>query len=205
MTKSGFFKRQTPSEQQARRNKAVRVDQHEGLRKMLFSPTDVIFVVSGQRFAAHRVWVSAASPVLEKALKHKKEKEVTLAKCNWKLFRWTLDFIYDKGFALCTFQDGEELIKFAKTYQVKNLEKAVYDSFVSLVDEKNRCKLLVEAKRRGLRELKDRAMEVLAYNFMFMMKTDTLSSLDLELIDEVLQNKNLKVRSELDVLFVLIR
>lgn len=54
------------------------------------------------------------------------------------------------------------------------------------MDEKNCRKLFIEAKRLDGIELKDKAMKVLAHNFMLVSKTHALSSLDLGLMKEVL-------------------
>lgn len=170
---------------------------------------DVVFLVDGHRFAAHRAWVSSASAVLEKMLtngmRESEQVEVPLRELRSGTWRSTLDYLYFQEVVLSDEEQAVELLECARRFQVDELESTTIEYLASHLDASNCCRMIAYADMLGSSQLMKRAMDTLSEEFLTLSPTNAFSQFNLELMEQVVSNRGLQVRSELDVLRAIIR
>lgn len=112
---------------------------------------DIIFVVGGERFPAHRAWISANSPKLGKILKKRTRdataQEVNLPDLRPEVWRKALDYIYFENVSLPSATETIELLECAEEYELESLQVSLTCSLVSGLQVSNCCEIFAEAAR----------------------------------------------------------
>lgn len=196
-----------PSPIETRRND----DYCDILRKMRSEEEtcDVVFLVDGERFPAHRAWLSASSPMLTNMLnngmKETGECEVHLPNFCASIWRETLDFVYFEKLDVLDTSHAIELLECARFYELDNMEKHMTNALVSFMDEQNCCQLVAVAIRLDCTSLKSQAMLFMAKHFIEVSKSKSFGGLDTDTMEELVSSKELDILSELDVLNAILR
>lgn len=108
---------------------------------------DVTFVVEEKKFHAHRVWLSASSPVVHKLLtngmKESTQQEVTITEVSSDTCRRAMNFVCYLDVEIPTFDDAISLLKCANQFQFENLESSLDDFIAETLDTDSCFEILV--------------------------------------------------------------
>lgn len=170
---------------------------------------DVEFTIGEKRFPAHRVWVAAASPVIRKLLtngmKESAQREVRICEVNPDTWDRVMDYVYYEDIEIPSLGDAISLLECARRFQFENLESIVIDFIVENIHIENCFQVLVASDSLGVKAMKEKAMDVIASNFQDVSSSTELALLHLDLFAEIVKNDSLMIRSEFDVLHVMLR
>lgn len=118
---------------------------------------DVVFFVGEERCPAHRIVLSAASPMLRTMLynsgmKECKQREVELRNFRADTWKAVLDFIYCHDVHFSDATQGIELLECAVFYQLDNMVELLLQGIIPLIHRSNYCKILMCAGQLPFRE-----------------------------------------------------
>lgn len=164
---------------------------------------DVVIVVEGCKFPAHRAVLAAASRVFKamftNCMREREAKEIVLASLDHRSWRMALQYIYT---AQVDIQDEESallLLSSARMYQLETLETFVEKFLVSRLKVVNCFELLGHAEHYDLEELKKEAKATMEDRFEEVSLSPAFAQCPVELVEELVQSSELVVRSEMQV------
>ena len=100
---------------------------------------DVVFVVQGERFPAHRCVVAAASPyfhaLLTNGMKEKRQREITLKDVNVDAWRVILSYMYTAKIKFGYVDEVMQCLECANRFTMKELEEVIVPGIVDELDE----------------------------------------------------------------------
>ncbi|KIH44504.1 BTB/POZ domain protein, partial [Ancylostoma duodenale] len=107
--------------------------------------SDVVFVVDGEKFPAHKVLLAARSEyfraMLYGGLKESDEGEIVLEETNVFAFRILLKYIYTAKLTLLEYKEEQvmDILGLAHKYGFVKLQNAVADYMKAILNNKNLC------------------------------------------------------------------
>jgi len=164
---------------------------------------DVVIIVEGVRYPAHKAILCAASPVLNtmlnSAMRESVDNEINLTTLNEDTWKGILGFMYHGAIQIRDQEKALEIVQFAHQYEMSILMKYAEAELKKGVSKFNAVRRLVLANELGLQGLREQAKTVIDKYFLWIYETDEFKNLPFVLLDEILGRENLKVISELDV------
>lgn len=165
---------------------------------------DVVFLVIGGKIPADRAWLSAASPVLRSLLtngmKETFQSEITIEDIDLYTWKCLIDLTYFEPVHIKGTNEAWKLLECAHRFQMEELETAVFQALISLIDETNCCEIIVRAEEIHLRAIKTKAIEVLSSKFYTICTTPRLGVLNLDTMESLVASNELTILSEVNVL-----
>ncbi|XP_057318314.1 speckle-type POZ protein B-like [Microplitis mediator] len=162
-----------PAEFQLQSPKRQRTDD---LRELYDSKTnsDVILAVGDKIFKAHKLILSARSPVFfamfTHEMKEKKENTVTISDIDPEIFEKILKFIYTDNIDDLD-ADAECLLELADKYQLLELKRLCEESLSKSVSIDNAIQLMILADLHNADKLLEFIFEFIIRNFKDVVKT----------------------------------
>eukprot|EP00172_Hildenbrandia_rubra_P000910 Plantae.Rhodophyta-Hildenbrandia_rubra.ctg1514.p1 GENE.Plantae.Rhodophyta-Hildenbrandia_rubra.ctg1514~~Plantae.Rhodophyta-Hildenbrandia_rubra.ctg1514.p1 ORF type:complete len:483 (+),score=54.65 Plantae.Rhodophyta-Hildenbrandia_rubra.ctg1514:2566-4014(+) len=184
------------------------------LTDMISDPTlkplcDVTLIVGNERFPAHKAVLAASSRVFRAMftnnMKERSMVEVTLNDVDPKSWQIALQYIYT---AHVEFDDAETALlalSSARMYNLENLEKFVENFLISKLCVDNCFDFLAHADHYTLMELSKSCNDLFEKSFEDVSKSSGFLCCSKELLVQLLQSKNLVIKSELTVFNAVIR
>lgn len=160
--------------------------------------SDVVFVVEGKKFLAHRNILSACSPALQalfmNGMKETGEREVVLHEVKANVWRLVLDFLYGEEISLENEQHCLEVLECAQRFLLDDLQSTIANALGSKITEANVWDLTNAAYQLSNSELKSKVLLFLGKNFSHIAFNEHCTSL--EVFEDVIQQPNLGYRGE---------
>ncbi len=167
------------------------------------SSHDVVFVVNGQRFQAHRCYVAAVSPVLRRMLtngmKETSKRDIVLKELEVEPWKAVLDYMYTGQMNLSNVNKALEYLKCAHWLLMEELVDAITGFIERKLDKTNCFEILVAKDHPSLSRLRKMAMKTIAGNFHDLWCHSGFIDLPFDVALEILGCDELVVRSELDI------
>ncbi|XP_057318376.1 speckle-type POZ protein B-like [Microplitis mediator] len=143
--------------------------------------SDVILVVGNEKFEAHKIILSARSPVFlamfTHEMKEKRDSEVDIPDIDPGTFNKMLEFIYtDKINDLDT--DAADLLKAADKYQLLKLKSLCEKSLSKSASIDSAIKLMILADMHNANQLFEHVLELIIKNIEDVIKTPEYKELE---------------------------
>ncbi len=165
---------------------------------------DVVFVVEGQRYPAHRALVAAASPVvasmLTNGMRETGKNEVPLKELRGTTWAAVLDYIYTADIRVCDTDAAIDVLHCARRFQLLELEADMVALLGDTLKADNCCAILRVADTFEIADLGECANSILKRNFHAVHAKEEFAELAFEVLTSVVSSPDISVRSELDVL-----
>ena len=167
---------------------------------------DIVFIVEGQRFPAHRALVAAASPVISSMLtngmRETGKNEIPLLELNAATWSIVLDYIYTADIRLTETETAVviDVLHCARRFQLIELEMDMIALLGDTLKADNCCAILRVADTFDIADLGECADTILKRNFHDVHAREEFADLAVEVLLSIVSNPNISVRSELDVL-----
>lgn len=169
----------------------------------LASFIDVVLIVEGKRFEAHRVVLASASPVLaamfSNGMRETRMREITLHDIDVRSWSLAQDFIYTGKLPEIRMGAALKLLKVAAMYQMDALIPVVVTTIEGMLFPFNCCQVFSVAEALDLRQLKSQAEHLVQYHYHWISTTRQFRTIDIESFRQILKSRNLIVRSEVQV------
>lgn len=216
LTVTAAFKRLlvTPNEASDGRsdgNKRARTGYLRELHQRMRDDTrlhDIIFLVEGVRFPAHRALIAAASPViasmLTNGMRETGKNEVPLKELSASTWSTVLDYIYTADIRISDTDTAIDVLHCARRFQLVELEADMVALLGDTVKADNCCAILRVADTFEIAHLGECANSILKRNFYAVHTKEEFAELALEVLVAIISDANISVRSELDVLVAII-
>lgn len=164
---------------------------------------DVVIVVDGVRFPAHRAVLAAASRVFKamftNCMRERDAREIELSALDHRSWRMALQYIYTAQVDIADEDSALLLLSSARMYQLETLESFVEKFLVSRLKVANCFELLGHAEHYDLDELKRESKTTMEDRFEAVSMSPAFLDCPFELVDELLASTDLVVRSEMQV------
>lgn len=164
---------------------------------------DVVIVVDGVRFPAHRAVLAAASRVFKamftNSMREREAREIELAALDHRSWRMALQYIYTAQVDIADEDAALLLLSSARMYQLETLESFVEKFLVSRLSVANCFDLLAHADHYELAELRREAKNTMEDRFEAVAMSPAFLASSIDLVDDLLKSSNLVVRSEMQV------
>ncbi|XP_057318380.1 speckle-type POZ protein B-like [Microplitis mediator] len=136
--------------------------------------SDVIFVVGNQKFNAHKIILSARSPVFlamfTHEMKEKRDNEVTIPDIEPEIFNKLLEFIYTDDINNLD-MDAASLLEAANKYQLLKLKSLCEESLFKSASINNAIELMILADLHNANQLFERVLELIIKNIEDVIET----------------------------------
>lgn len=169
----------------------------------LESLCDVVLVVGGLRFPAHRAVLAAASRVFKamftNRMKEKNAQEIVLSSVDPKSWRMALQYIYTAQVDIDNEETALLLLGSARMYQLETLERFVEKFLISRLKVSNCFELLGHAEQYDLEELQKACKCTMEDRFEAVALSPAFTQCPLELLEELISSGDLVIRSEMYV------
>lgn len=164
---------------------------------------DVVLIVDGERFPAHRAVLAAASRVFKAMfttlMKERTSAEIELGCLNARIWRLVMDYIYRAKVDLQNEEDALILLATARMYALERLEWFVTRFLTTRVSIANALRLLDAAERFELMGLSDVCFLAMERDFGALVAAPAFGKCPLRVVERLLTSGGLVVRSELAV------
>ncbi len=171
--------------------------------------SDVVIIVEGCRFPAHRAVLAAASNVFKamftNEMKETAMNEVELKGLSARSWRMALQYIYTAQVDIADEASALLLLESARMYQLETLESFVEKFLISRLNVSNCFELLGHAERYDLDELKRETKSNMQERFEAVALSPAFTTCPLGLIEELLGSRKLVVRSEMSLFYAVER
>ncbi len=173
------------------------------------SSCDVVFVVQGERFSAHRCLAAAASlyfhALFTNEMKKRRQKEIVLKDVDVDAWRVVLNYTYTARIQIGDVEQAMLYLECANRFGMKELEDVIIPHIVDKLDESDITNVLAMAIRIDCIPLRKIAMETFDRKFYEEFTQSRFVKLPSFLAVECLRSGQLVVRSELDVFTAALR
>lgn len=170
----------------------------------LGSLCDVVIVVGGQKFPAHRAVLAAVSRVFKAmfttCMKEKNAKEVVLSSLDPKSWKMAMQYIYHAQVDINDEESALLLLSSARMYQLEKLERFVENFLCSTVTVCNCFALLAEAERYDLMRLRDVCFLIMEDQFGTLAASPAFLTCPYEVLSRLIGSGHLMIKTEMDVL-----
>jgi len=173
---------------------------------------DVVIVVEGKRFEAHRCIISAASTVFKimitNGMQESVSKEIVLKsvkKENWELI---LKFMYTGKVEIENEESCLDILHFAHQYEMNlllNMAEIQLIEYTSTDSEKTAIESLLLAEKLGLLELAGASVKNIGQCFIMIYNTQEFQNLPFRMIHLILNSEYLLTVSKIDIVEAIIR
>lgn len=164
---------------------------------------DVVIVVGGERFPAHKAVLAAASRVFKamftRDMKEKNANEIVLSSLDPKSWRIAVQYIYTAQVDIEDEETALLVLESARMYQLETLENFVEQFLISRLSVTNCFQLLEHAEHYDLLELKMACLRNMEDKFEDLVKSAALPHCPPDLLLNLLQSGNLVIKSEMTV------
>lgn len=175
----------------------------------LGSLCDVVIIVGGQRFPAHRAVLAAVSKVFKamftNSMKERNADEIVLLSLDPKSWKMAMQYIYHARVDIDTEETALLLLSSARMYQLEKLERFVESFLVSAVRVHNCFTLLAEAERYDLNLLKAACYRTMEEDFGTIVASPAFLSCPYEVVARLIRSGSLMVKSEMSVFDAVVR
>lgn len=169
----------------------------------LGSLCDVVLVVGGERFPAHRAVLAAVSRVFKamftNSMKEKNAEEVVLSSLDPKSWKMAMQYIYHAQVDIDSEETALLLLSSARMYQLEKLERFVETFLCKCVKVHNCFALLAEAERYDLEALKSACHQTMEEQFGTLAASPAFLTCPFSVLIRLLQSGNLMIKSEMFV------
>lgn len=175
----------------------------------LGSLCDVVLVVQGERFPAHRAVLAAASNVFKamftNSMKEQRQHEIVLNSLDSRAWRMAMQYIYNAQLELHDEHTALLLLATARMYQLERLVAFVENFLVACVRVTNAFQLLVEAERYNLSSLEDACYKAMEQDFEALALSPAFLQCPKRVLTKLISSGGLVVKSEMFVFEMIIR
>lgn len=102
---------------------------------------DVVFIVEGQRFSAHRVWLSTVSPVLRKmftnGIRETTDRDIVIHETKATIWEIVMDFIYGQDVHFNDVSTCLEVLNCGAKFLIEDLASYVVRTLGHNMDKDN--------------------------------------------------------------------
>lgn len=171
--------------------------------------SDVVIIVEGCRFPAHRAVLAAASNVFRAMFTNEMKEsvldEVELKGISAQSWRMALQYIYTAQVEIADEPTALLLLESARMYQLETLESFVENFLISRLNVSNCFELLGHAEHYDLEELKRETKNQMQERFEAVASSPSFPACPYELIEELLSCRKLVIRSEMQLFYAIDR
>ena len=175
----------------------------------LGSLCDVVIVVQGQRFPAHKAVLAAASDVFKamftNQMRERRQSEVVLEELEAQTWKMAMRYIYHAQLDIDDEKTALSLLATARMYQLQRLETFVEKFLVSCVRTSNCFQLLVEGDRFALDQLTEACYRRMATEFEAIALSPAFLKCPFSVVEKLVSSGALVLKSEACVLDAILR
>lgn len=175
----------------------------------LHSLCDVVLVVQGERFMAHRAVLAAASCVFKamftNCMKEHNAQEINLSSVDRHAWRMVMQYIYNARVDLDNDENALLLLSTARMYQLDRLESFVETFLVGRVDLTNTLQLVDAADRYDLQRLRDECFSTMEREFEGLALSPAFVCCPIHIVIKLLSSDELVLKSEIMVFEAIVR
>lgn len=175
----------------------------------LGSLCDVVIIVGGERFPAHRAVLAAVSKVFKamftNSMKERNADEIVLSSLDPKSWKMAMQYIYHAQVDIDNEETALLLLSSARMYQLEKLEKFVESFLISSLRVRNCFSLLGEAERYDLEALKAACYRTMEEQFGTMAASPAFLSCPYSVLAKLIPSGNLVIKSEMFVFEAVMR
>lgn len=169
----------------------------------LHSLCDVVLVVQGERFMAHRAVLAAASCVFKAMftnyMKERDAPEIILSSVDKHAWRMVMQYIYNAQVDLDNDDNALLLLSTARMYQLERLETFVETFLIQRVDLTSALRLVDAAERYDLHRLRDACFANMEQEFEGLALSPAFIRCPVHIITQLLSSNQLVLKSEMMV------
>ncbi|KAK6755506.1 hypothetical protein RB195_014088 [Necator americanus] len=166
--------------------------------------SDVIFIVDGEKFPAHKVLLAARSEyfraLLYGGLKESDEGEIILEETNVFAFRILLRYIYTAKLTLLEYKEEQvmEILGLAHKYGFVKLQNAIADYLKAILNNKNLCTIFNISQLYCLNDLTEYCLVFADQNASEVLTTQGFLQLSLNAVTQLIARDSF-CASEIDI------
>lgn len=168
--------------------------------KQLEDLCDVVLIVGGERFPAHKAVLAAASQVFKamftREMKEKYQQEIVLSSLDPRSWRIAVQYIYTAQVDIADEETALLVLSSARMYQLETLEQFVENFLISRLTVGNCFEFLGHADHYDLVELKAACEGTMEEKFEEMSLSPAFLQCPVELLYNLVQSGNLVIKSE---------
>lgn len=172
--------------------------------KQLANLCDVVLIVSGERFPAHKAVLAAASPVFKamftRDMKEKHAEEVVLSSLDPRSWRVSIQYIYTAQVDIEDEETALLVLSSARMYQLETLERFVESFLISRLSVVNCFEMLSHAEHYDLMELKAACERNMEEKFEEMTLSPAFLECPMKLLTDLIQSSGIVIKKESSVL-----
>lgn len=164
---------------------------------------DIVLVVDGERFPAHRVVLAAASNVFRamftNGFKESEQTEIVLEDLDSSSWSLVMDFIYSAEVSFESVDKALTVLEGIRRFQIDSMLHIVSEFLSQNLTPINCCTILRAADKYGLRNVRQMAEDRALECFEQVSVSSSFLALDIEVVEKILKSPDLVVRSEVKV------
>ncbi len=164
---------------------------------------DIVLLVGGERFPAHRVVLAAASNVFRamftNGFKESEQAEIALEDLDSSTWGLVMDFIYSADVRFESVDRALTVLEGIRRFQIDSMLHTVSEFLADNLTPDNCCTILRAADKYGLRSVRSLAESRALECFEQVSVTTSYLALDVDVVEKMLNSPNLVVRSEVKV------
>jgi BTB/POZ domain/BTB And C-terminal Kelch len=168
--------------------------------KQLEELCDVVLIVGGERFPAHKAVLAAASRVFKAMfttdMKEKHSQEVELSSLNPASWRIAVQFIYTAQVDIADEETALLVLSSARMYQLETLEQFVETFLIGRMTVGNCFEMLGHAEHYDLFELKASCERMMEEKFAEIAMSPAFLQCPPDLLTQMVKSGNLIIKSE---------
>ncbi|XGW01890.1 hypothetical protein V3C99_014181 [Haemonchus contortus] len=166
--------------------------------------SDVMFVVDGEKFPAHKVLLAARSEyfraMLYGGMKESDEGEIVLEETNVFAFRILLRYIYTAKLTLLEYKEEQvmEILGLAHKYGFVELQNAIADYLKAILNNKNLCTIFNISQLYFLNDLTEYCLVFADQNASEVLTTQGFLQLSINAVTQLIARDSF-CASEIDI------
>lgn len=172
--------------------------------KQLKDLCDVVLIVGGQRFPAHKAVLAASSKVFRamftRDMKEKHAEEIELESLDPRSWRIAVQYIYTAQVDIADEETALLVLSSARMYQLETLEQFVETFLIGRVSVVNCFEMLSHAEHYDLVELKAACMRTMEEKFEEMALAPAFLQCPRDLLTTIIRSDGIVIKSETSVL-----
>jgi hypothetical protein len=177
--------------------------------KQLEDLCDVVLIVGGERFPAHKAVLAAASRVFKAMfttnMKEKHAQEIVLSSLDPASWRIAVHFIYTAQVDIADEETALLVLSSARMYQLETLELFVETFLIRRTTVGNCFEMLGHAEYYDLFELKSACERIMEERFAEIALSPAFLQCPSELLTQMIKSGNLVIKSESTVFDAVMR
>lgn len=175
----------------------------------LHSLCDVVLVVEGEKFPAHRAVLAAVSNVFKamftNSMKERNAPEIVLRSLDKRAWRMAMKYIYHAQLDIHDEPTALLLLATARMYQLERLEHFVESFLITRVCIQNCFSLLHQAQQFDLDALESACYRMMESNFEALAMSPAFEQCPFRLISKIVSSGALLVKTEAFVFEAILR